>query len=160
MMRLLVTTPVSVVVDAGDVSSIRAEDETGAFGILPRHADFLTVLAISVISWHDRAGREHHVAVRGGVLTVRGGDLVEVATREAVGEDTLEKLGEAVLNRFSAEAEEEEEVRTSTAKLHLAVIRQLQRYLEAGRQITPQGSPPSLRPTPAPFGQGEARDGA
>ena len=91
-MRLLVTTPVSVVIDADDVAHVRAEDETGAFGVLPGHADFITVLAISVITWRDQAGVEHHVAVRGGVLTVRDGDLVEVATREAVGDDGPEAL--------------------------------------------------------------------
>ena len=99
-MRLLVTTPVAVVVDADSVLHVRAEDETGAFGIMPGHADFITVLAISVIAWRNHAGDLHHVAVRGGVLTVRGGDMVEVATADAVGEDTLGRLGQAVLARF------------------------------------------------------------
>ena len=47
--------------------------------------------------------REHHVAVRGGVLIVREGRFVEVVTREAVGEDTLEALGAAVLERMREE---------------------------------------------------------
>jgi F0F1-type ATP synthase epsilon subunit len=47
-MRLTVSTPLAVVVDADDVAHLRAEDETGAFGIMPDHADFLTVLTISV----------------------------------------------------------------------------------------------------------------
>jgi len=132
-MRLLVATPAAVVVDAPDVAHVRAEDETGAFGVLPGHADFLTVLSVSVITWRDAAGAERHVAVRGGVLTVRGGDLVEVATREAVGEETLAKLGDAVLARFREEAEVEEAARTSGAQLQLAAVRQIQRYLESGR---------------------------
>ena len=143
-MRLLVTTPMSVVLDAADVGHVRAEDETGAFGILPGHADFITVLAISVITWTDTAGAEHHVAVRGGVLTVHEGDLVEVATRDAVGEDTLQRLGDAVLQRFREEAQTEEEARISATRLHLAAIRQLQRYLESGRGPLPQGQPPVL----------------
>jgi len=142
-MRLLVTTPVSVVVDVDGVEHIRAEDETGAFGILPGHAEFITALAVSVMTWRNHAGDLHHVAVRGGVLTVKGGDLVEVATADAAGEDTLRQLGDTVLARFRDEARAEEESRVSAARLHLATIRQLERYLKSGRQPVPQGPPPS-----------------
>jgi len=157
-MRLLVTTPMSVVVEVEDVRHIRAEDETGAFGILPGHADFITVLSISVITWRDENDAEHHAAVRGGVLTVRDGGVVEVATREAVGEDTLRELGDAVLIRFHEEAEAEIESRVSAQRLQLAAIRQLQRYLETGRQTVPQGPPTAAGGSVArggPPGEGE-----
>lgn len=157
-MRLLVTTPMSVVVAVEGVRHIRAEDETGAFGILPGHADFITVLSISVITWRDENDVEHHAAVRGGVLTVRDGDVVEVATREAVGEDTLRELGDAVLARFHEEAETEVESRVSARRLQLAAIRQLQRYLETARQTVPQGPPPAAGGSAArggPPGEGE-----
>ncbi len=137
------TTPMSVVVEADNVGHIRAEDETGAFGILPGHADFITVPTISVITWRDHADKEHHVAVRGGVLTVRDGDSVEVATRDAVGEETLRRLGRAVLVRLRDEARAEEESRVSATRLHLAAIRQLHRYLESARQPVAVGPPPS-----------------
>lgn len=157
-MRLLVTTPMAVVVEADDVRYVRAEDETGAFGILPGHADFITVLTVSVLTWRNAQEKLHHVALRGGVLTVRGGNDVEVATRGAVGEDTLHRLGEAVLTRFREEVQAEEESRVSTQRLQFAAIRQLQRYLESGRQPVPQGSPPSLGTGAArrrPPGEGE-----
>jgi F-type H+-transporting ATPase subunit epsilon len=141
-MKLLVTTPLSVIVDVEDVRHVRADDETGAFGILPGHADFITVLTVSVITWRDHGDEEHHVAVRGGVLTVRDGSLVEVATREAVGEETLRRLGHAVLERFRAEAQAEEASRVSATRLHLASIRQLQRYLESGRLPISRGGLP------------------
>jgi len=143
-MKLLVTTPMSVIVDAEDVRHVRADDETGAFGILPGHADFITVLTVSVITWRNHRDEEHHVAVRGGVLTVRDGNLVEVATREAVGEDTLRRLGGAVLERFREETQADKASRVSATRLQLAAIRQLQRYLESGRQSIPQGPPPAL----------------
>lgn len=156
-MKLLVTTPMSVVADEDDVRYVRAEDDTGAFGVLPHHADFVTVLSVSVITWRNGSDEEHHVAVRGGILTVRGGELVEVATREAVGEDTLRRLGQAVLERFQEEAEAEEESRISAARLHIAAIRQIQRYLESGRQSVLPGRSPTGAPTPpgeGPFGEG------
>ena len=140
-MRLLITTPLAVVVDAGDIVSVRAEDSSGVFGILPGHTDFLTVLTVSVLSWRDRSDSEHHVAVRGGVLTVRQGQVVEVATREAVGEDTLRALGDKVLERLRAEADAESESHLAATRLEFAAIRQLQRFLEAGRARVAERAP-------------------
>ena len=153
-MKLLVTTPIAICVEADDVAHVRAEDATGAFGILPGHADFITVLAVSVLDWRDAAGRAHHVAVRGGVLTVRDGERVEVATREAVGEDTLAQLGDAVLERFRAEATAEQESRISATRLHLAAIRQIGRYLDSSR--SPSQAPPFARGPGEMPGEGEA----
>lgn len=135
-MRLVVTTPINVVVDEDRVDYIEAEDKTGIFGIKPRHAAFLTVLDISVLTWRSADNAMHHVALRGGVLTVKD-DTVEVATREAVGEETLQRLGRAVLERFREETAEEERSRISAARVNVATIRQLQRYLESGRTIAP-----------------------
>ena len=59
-MKLTVTTPLAIVLDVEDVAHLRAEDETGAFGILPAHADFLTALAVSVVTWRDAKGVERH----------------------------------------------------------------------------------------------------
>ena len=138
-MKLLVTTPMSTVLEVEDVRHVRAEDDTGAFGIQPGHADFITALDVSVITWRGPAEDEHHIAVRGGVLTVHGGNLIEIATREATGEDALQQLGRSVLERFRREAEAEEKSRFSGTRLQLAAIRQLQRYLASGRQLNPRG---------------------
>ncbi len=140
-MKLVITTPISLAVDAGDVSYVRAEDETGAFGILPGHADFITTLIVSVVTWRNDDGRQHHVAVRGGVLIVREGRFVEVVTREAVGEDTLEALGAAVLERMRAEEERGESSRFASSCLEVAALRQLQNYLATGRGRMVRGSP-------------------
>jgi F-type H+-transporting ATPase subunit epsilon len=140
-MKLVITTPISLAVDADDVAYVRAEDETGAFGILPGHADFITTLTVSVITWRSEDQRQHHVAVRGGVLIVREGRCVEVVTREAVGEDTLEALGAAVLTRMREEELKGESSRFASARLEIAALRQLQTYLATGRGRMVQGSP-------------------
>lgn len=130
-MRFSITTPLAVVADATGVTYVRAEDQTGAFGILPGHADFLTTLCVSVVTWRTN-GAEHHMAVRGGVLTVRGGDEVAIVTREAVGEDSLAQLGEAVLARMRQEQDREIFSRVSGTRIELAALRQIERYLATG----------------------------
>jgi ATP synthase protein I len=97
-MRLRIITPLFVVVDEDGVLALRAEDATGSFGILPQHADFLTSLAISVVSWESSDGTGHYCAVRRGVLSVNGGRDIDIATREAVPGDDLGTLDKTVLS--------------------------------------------------------------
>ena len=130
-MRLSISTPLTVAVDADDVTYLRAEDETGAFGILPGHADFLTSLAVSVLTWRDLAGAEHHAAVRGGMLAVRGGGTIVVATRDAVCSDDLRRLESEVLAAFGRTAKEDQAARRDAQRLYLAAIRQICHYLRS-----------------------------
>ncbi len=140
-MRLSVTTPLAIVVETPDVAHLRAEDETGVFGILPGHADFLTALSISVVSWRDQAGAEHHLAVRGGMLEVRGGEAIAVATREAIASDDLHHLETEVLASFRRAIEEERTARTDAQRLYLAAIRQICRFLKSEREPAIPGGP-------------------
>lgn len=128
-MRLLITTPTAVVVDERDAVAVRAEDESGSFGILPGHADFLTALTVSVVSWRrtDRARR--FCAVRRGVLSVSRGSLVAIATREALVGDDLDHLEHAVLANFRNNVEAERTARTASLQLQMKAIRQIVRYL-------------------------------
>ena len=128
-MRLDITTLFTTVLRTEDAVHVRAEDSSGAFGILHGHADFLTVLAISVLAWRDRRGREHYVAVRGGMLSVRDGSSVSVATPEAVPGDDLHRLEADVLTRFQRQLDEERAARTAAQRLHLAAIRQIMQLL-------------------------------
>ena len=138
-MRLTVTTPLAVVVETGDVAHLRAEDETGAFGILEGHADFLTALPVSVVTWRDAHALEHHVAIRGGMLEVRGGETVAVATREAIASDDLRRLETEVLVAFRRASEEEKAARIDAQRLYLAAIRQICRFLRSERTATVPG---------------------
>jgi F-type H+-transporting ATPase subunit epsilon len=140
-MRLIVTTPLAIVVEAHNVAHLRAEDETGAFGILPGHADFLTALAVSVLSWRDAGGREHHAAIRGGMLEVRGGNTIAVATREAIPGDDLHHLETEVLATFRRDLEEDRSARTDAQRLYLAAIRQICRFLRFERPPAVPGGP-------------------
>jgi len=139
-MRLTVTTPLAIVIDTEDVAHLRAEDDTGLFGILPGHADFLTSLALSIASWRDERGVEHYLAVRGGMLEVRGGGHITIAAPEAVPGADLRRLERDVLADFRRRLDEEKAARTDAQRLYLAAIRQICRFLRPEREpILPAG---------------------
>ena len=133
-MKLVVTTPTAVALDEESVLHVRAEDRSGAFGIQPRHADFLTTLVICVVQWRDARGYEHYVAVRGGVLRVRGGRIVEISTRQAVVNDDLGHLLSEVLAAMRENFETERSARSGALRLEHAAIRQIYRYLRPSEQ--------------------------
>ncbi len=130
-MKLLITTPLAAVIEEDGVEVVSAEDASGAFGIQPHHADFLTSLAVAVVSWKSRDGARHHCAVKGGVLTVSGG-TVAIATREAIPGDDLATLDEVILARFHADAEAERAERVDSTRLQLQAIRQIVSHLRPG----------------------------
>jgi F-type H+-transporting ATPase subunit epsilon len=128
-MRLRIVTPLSVVIDEDGVLALRADDATGSFGIMPRHADFLTSLAICVVSWESSNGMRHYCAVRRGALSVNGGHDIAIATREAVPGDNLVTLDETVLARFRADIETERTEHVESTRLQLNAIRQIMSHL-------------------------------
>ena len=131
-MRLRITTPLTIVVDEDAVQIVTAEDASGGFGIQPRHADFLTSLAVGVVSWEGRDSLRRYCAVHGGVLTVTGGQEVAITTREAIPGDDLATLDQAILDRFGADAEAERAGRVDSTKLQLRAIREIVRHLRPG----------------------------
>lgn len=130
-MRLRITDPTAILVDR-EVAAIRAEDASGSFGILDGHADFLTALEISVVSWRERDGRPGYCAVHNGILTVSGGRQVAIATREGHVGDDLDELEHVVLSQYRAELDAERTSRTVAAKLRMQAIRRMVQSLQGG----------------------------
>lgn len=137
LMRLLVVTPLTIVVDEA-IASLRAEDVSGQFGILPGHAPFLTALEISVVRWKTPEGRERYCAVRGGALTVADGRTISISTREAVTGESFATLDQTVLAGFRAEQELERTEHTEATMLELNVVRQLVARLRPHQSVGPQ----------------------
>ena len=150
-LHLTISTPAGILVDARDVTAIRAEDESGSFGIRPGHTDLITVLEPSVVRWRDAGGRTRYCAVLGGVLTIAEGRRVGIACRRGVTGDGLEALEAEVRMRRETEADSDRRARVAQMRLHAQAVRQLMRYLRPGAQG--HGMPV------APGPDGEARDG-
>lgn len=140
-LHLTITTPTTVLVDSAKVVAVRAEDESGGFGILPGHANLLTVLPASVVRWHERSGATRFCAVRGGVFVVSGGERVAIACRQGTMGDDLAQLEKDVREMRRAEAEADKSARVEQMRLHARAVRQLMRYLRPDRPGE-FGSPP------------------
>jgi F-type H+-transporting ATPase subunit epsilon len=128
-LRLKISTPAALLVDTVGVLSLRAEDESGGFGVLPGHADFLTALPACVLRWREGDHKERYCAVRGGVLTVRGGTEATVACRYGVLGDDLQKLEAEAHAAASARASAASRARVEQTRLHAYAVRRLVRYL-------------------------------
>ncbi|WEK43234.1 MAG: F0F1 ATP synthase subunit epsilon [Candidatus Sphingomonas colombiensis] len=123
-MRLLITEPMRIVADL-PVASVRAEDESGCFAILPGHTGLLTRLVDSIVSWKELSGKLGFCAVRGGILTVTEGREVAIATREGHLGDDLDTLEQVIVAEFKESDEAERQSRIAAAKVRMRAIRQM-----------------------------------
>ena len=141
-LRLTIVTPAAILIDADDVRSVRAEDESGAFGVLPGHADLLTVLPPSVVRWTRDGTPTRYCALSGGVLTITGGDRVAIACRRGAIGDDLEKLEADVAAERAAEIDADRRAKVEQTQLHARAVRQLMRYLRGDGHAQGAGNPP------------------
>jgi F-type H+-transporting ATPase subunit epsilon len=131
-LRLMIATPSGLLVDRPDVVSLRAEDATGSFGILPGHADFLTVLVPCVVRWRTAGGAHRYCAVAGGVLRVIDGERIAVACREGELGDALETLEAQAHAARESRLDAARRARVEQTRLDAQAIRQILRYLRPG----------------------------
>lgn len=129
LLDLTIATPLDIVVDHEAAGSLRAEDESGSFGIRPGHADFITMLVPSVVRWLAPDGTRRYCAVDGGVMTVSAGRTVALACREAIVGDSLERLEREVASVRAAQLDAERRVRVESVRLHAQAVRQMLRHL-------------------------------
>ncbi|MFH1702193.1 MAG: F0F1 ATP synthase subunit epsilon [Nitrospirota bacterium] len=78
-----------------EITYIRFKDETGFFGILKGHIDFLTILVPSLCYYRDITDREIFLAVDRGILNVREG-VVFLTSREVFESEDAERLSEKI----------------------------------------------------------------
>ena len=132
VLRLTLTTPLQIILQEEGLASLRAEDASGGFGILPGHADFLTVIDSGVMRWRRKTGPWHFCALRGGIFTVTGGSDVRVACREAILSDDLPSLEARIAAARADALDASRRASTQGTKLHARAIRYLMRELSAG----------------------------
>ncbi|WP_423382996.1 F0F1 ATP synthase subunit epsilon [Burkholderia sp. LMG 32019] len=131
-LRVTIAAPSGLLVDSADVVAFRAEDATGSFGILPGHADFLTVLAPCVLRWRTADGQRRFCAVSGGILRVVDGQHVSIACRTGELGDALETLETQARATREARLDAARRARVEQTRLNARAIRQILKYLRPG----------------------------
>ncbi|HRQ22629.1 MAG TPA: F0F1 ATP synthase subunit epsilon [Anaerolineales bacterium] len=126
-MRLRVLLPEQILLDT-DVQKVTAEAENGSFGLLPRHADFVTALVPGILTFTPADGREF-LAVDEGILVKSGAD-VRVSTRNAVLGQELGVLRQMIEERFKKVDEFEKKSRDALYKMEADLVR---RFMEYGK---------------------------
>jgi len=139
-LALTIATPMRVLVETR-AEMLRAEDESGSFGILPGHTDLLTALPASVVRWQEPDGKRRFCALRGGMLTVTEGARVAIACREGIVGDDLGALEAEVAKLRAEEEDADRRARVEEMRLHAGAVRQLMRYLRPGAAAAPQHPP-------------------
>ncbi len=141
-LHLLISTPTELLLDASDIGQVRAEDASGAFGILPGHIDLITALpSSSVIRWRFSTSAAGFCVARGGVLTVEGGERVAIACRQGTVGSDLDTLEATVARMRREEREANAHARVEEVRLHAQAIRHLMRYLRPGQNHSTLGEP-------------------
>lgn len=127
-MTLRILLPEKVLLER-TVRKVVAEGESGSFGLLPRHVDFVEPLVPGILSFvAGDDDEEVFVAVDEGML-VKCGRVVFVSVRNAVVGPELGTLEETVRDRFQHIDEHEDAMRTALAKMESEVIRS---FIELG----------------------------
>lgn len=79
------------------IKAIRLKDETGFFGIMKGHINFVTALVPSLCYYLDENDREVFLAVDGGIVSIKEG-MMTITSREIFESDDAEKLSEIIEN--------------------------------------------------------------
>jgi F-type H+-transporting ATPase subunit epsilon len=122
-MNLRILLPFQIFADKSGVSRIVAETGAGSFGLLPRRLDCVAALTPGILIYETGADGEVFVAVDQGVLVKAGADVLVSARRAIAGTD-LGQLRDSVAREFLALNEQEQSVRSVTAKLEAGFVRQ------------------------------------
>jgi F-type H+-transporting ATPase subunit epsilon len=130
-MRLKVMLPTEILLDQ-EVTRLVAEAPNGAFGILPRHIDFVSALSPGILLYEGPDGREKVLGVDEGIL-VKAGEEVLVSTRNAVTGDDLAELRERIQALFVDITQHERAARGAIARLEVGVVRRIIELQEGRR---------------------------
>lgn len=106
----------------GTAKRLFAVAENGAFGMLPKHIDFVTALVPSVLILTTLDGTELFFGIDEGVL-VKKGHRVNIAIRRGVQGEDLNTLTDTVQAAFIEVDEEERVARSALSRLEAGIVR-------------------------------------
>ena len=127
MMHLKILLPFGIFAEKTDVRRIVAETREGSFGLLPHRLDCVASLVPGILIYETVAEGEVYVAVDEGVLVKTGPDVL-VSVRQAISGKVLGRLRDAVEKEYLNLDEQEQSVRSVTAKMESDIVRRLAEF--------------------------------
>ncbi len=124
--RLEIVTPATMF--SRDITHIRLKDESGFFGIMKGHEDFLTVLLPSLSYYLDASGKEVFLAVDAGVFSVRDGVAV-LTSREVFESGDPQKLAERIESAFEQRRQSEATLREMLGNIEKSFMEKMAGFL-------------------------------
>jgi F-type H+-transporting ATPase subunit epsilon len=124
--KLNIVTPAGIF--SRDITHIRLRDESGFFGIMRGHIDFLTVLVPSLCYYRDENGAEVFLAVDEGFFRVRGG-VATLTSREIFESGDAEKLAELMESTFEQRKKAEAGLREMLGNIEKSFIEKTAAFL-------------------------------
>lgn len=124
LMNLKVLLPFQIFKEETAVSRIVAETPRGSFGLLPHRRDCVAALAPGILTYQSDGGTEVYLAVDQGTLIKSGLDVL-VSVRNAIAGTDLTHLRETVEREFTNLNQQQEILRSATAKMESGFIRRL-----------------------------------
>ena len=124
--RLEIVTPAAMF--SRDVTHIRLRDESGFFGVMKGHEDFLTVLLPSLCYYRDLKGKEVFLAVDAGVFSVRNGVAI-LTSREVFESADPQKLAELIESAFEQRRQSEATLREMLGNIEKSFMEKMIGFL-------------------------------
>lgn len=107
---------------SGSAKKVFAVAENGAFGLLPKHTDFVSALVPSILVLTNEQDKELFFAVDEGLL-VKTDFQVDIAIRRGLQGDDLASLNEQLTTTFMAVDEDERVARSALSRLEAGIVR-------------------------------------
>ena len=119
-----------------DVVSLMAGDTSGQFGILPQHADLITVLEPGLFRYRqaEQPAQWRYGASTGGVLYCQrqgGTTVVRIVSRRFLLDEQPDALLTALSSMLEAEASLRVSTRDQVGKLDLALYKRMQELAQS-----------------------------
>ncbi len=124
--KLEIVTPAAMF--SRDITHIRLRDESGFFGIMKGHEDFLTVLLPSLCYYRNSTGKEVYLAVDAGVFSVRNGVAI-LTSREVFESADPQKLAELIESAFEQRRQSEVTLREMLGNIEKSFMEKMIGFL-------------------------------
>ena len=108
----------------GKAVSLYGVAKEGAFGLWPKHTDYVTALVPSVLMLTDVSNQAVFFGIDHGLLVKRD-EIVDVVVARAAMSHDLDELTRTIETIFKAVDEEERVARTALSRLEVNIVRQL-----------------------------------